>query len=199
MSFQTPSIVKKHRHPNHPIHPLLYSRWSPRAMSGESMDNEQLMTLFEAARWAPSSFNLQPWTFLYAHRESEHWPTYFEFLSEFNQMWAKNAAVLVVVVAQIEADGKKSNIAQFDTGAAWQNLALEATNQGLVAHGIGGFDKKQATKKLNVPSTHKVMAMIALGKSGPLSNIHERMHKQELPNQRKPLTEIAKAGTFKSS
>ena len=116
MSFQTPPIVKKHRQPQHPIHPLLYSRWSPRAMSGESITNDQLMTLFEAARWAPSSSNLQPWTFLYAHRESEYWSTYFEFLNKFNQMWAKNAAVLVVIVAQMESDGHKSTTAEFDTG-----------------------------------------------------------------------------------
>jgi len=196
MSFQTPPIVKENRQPNHPIHPLLLSRWSPRAMSGEPISNDELMPLFEAARWAPSSNNLQPWKFLYAHRNSEHWTTYFDLLVEFNQMWAKNAAVLVVIVVQTESDGHKSNTAEFDTGAAWQNLALEATNQKFIAHGIGGFDKKQATEKLNIPDTHKVMAMIAIGKPGPLSNLHERMHKQEIPNQRQPLEEMVKEGVF---
>jgi nitroreductase len=198
MSFKTPPIVKKHRQSNHPIHPLLLSRWSPRALSGEPISNDELMPLFEAARWAPSSSNLQPWTFLYAHRESEHWSTYFDFLNEFNQMWTKNAAVLVVVVAQIDSDGHKSDIAEFDTGAAWQNLALEATGRGLVAHGIGGFDKKQTAEKLNIPDTHKVMAMIAIGKPGPLNKLHERMHKQEIPNQRQPLEEMVKEGVFNS-
>lgn len=196
MSFQIPPIVSQNRHPNYPIHPLLYSRWSPRAMSGGSITKDQLKSLVEAARWAPSSSNLQPWTFLYAHRDSQHWPIYFEFLNEFNQLWAKDAAVLVVVVAQTEQDGHKNSTAQFDTGAAWQNLALEATSQKLIAHGIGGFDQKQATQKLAVPDTHQVMAMIAIGKPGSLSNINERMHKQEKPNQRQPLEEIMKAGKF---
>lgn len=196
MTFQTPAIVTENRHPNYPIHPLLYSRWSPRAMSGESIPQKQLESLFEAARWAPSSSNLQPWTFLYAHRDSQHWPAYFGFLNEFNQMWAKNAAVLVVVVAQLEQDGHKMPTAQFDTGAAWQNLALEATAQKLIAHGIGGFDRPAATQKLAVPDTHQVMAMIAIGQPGPLSNINERMHKQEKPNQRQPLKEIMRAGQF---
>ena len=196
MSFQTPPIVKKHRQPNHPIHSLLYSRWSPRAMSGESIPEEELMTLFEAARWAPSSSNRQPWTFLYAHRDSQHWPIYFDLLVEFNRMWVKNAAVLVVVTAQTEFDGNQAKTAGFDTGAAWQNLALEATNSGIIAHAMGGFDYEKATKELKVPATHQVMAMIAIGKPGPLSNLHERMQKQEVPNQRKPLEEIIKEGAF---
>ncbi len=196
MTFTIPTIVKQNRHPKYPIHPLLYSRWSPRAMNGESIKQDQLMSLFEAARWAPSSSNLQPWTFLYAHRESKHWTTYFRLLNEFNQMWAKNAGVLVAIVAQIEKDGQKSNTAEFDTGAAWQNLALEATYQGLITHGIGGFNKQQATKKLNIPKTHKIIAMIALGHPGTLEDIHQRMHKQEKPNQRKDITEITKEGLF---
>jgi len=196
VSFQVPQIVKKHRQLNHSIHPLLYSRWSPRAMSGETISQDQLMSLFEAARWAPSSNNLQPWKFFYAHRETDYWPIYFDFLNEFNQLWAKNASALVVVTAQIENEKEKSSTAEFDTGAAWQNLALEATYQGLIAHGIGGFSKIKATKELNLPIDYKTIAMIAIGKTGDLSQIPERMQKNEIPNQRKSLEEVAKEGFF---
>ncbi len=196
MSFSPPPIVKKNRQPNYPIEPLIYSRWSPRAMSGEALSQDELLQLFEAARWAPSSQNRQPWTFLYAHRESHYWPTYFELLSEFNQLWAINAGVLVVVTAQIKFDDHQSEVTKFDTGAAWQNLALEATKMGLVAHAMGGFDHQQVKEKLNVPDTHQVMVMIALGKPGRLEQIPNRMHKQEKPNQRQPLKEIAREGSF---
>jgi len=196
MSFKAPALVEQHRQPNYPINPLLYSRFSPRAMSGEPISNDQLMSLFEAARWAPSASNLQPWKFFYAHKETKNWATYFDFLSEFNQIWTKNAAVLVVVTTQIENEKDRSATAEYDAGAAWQNLALEATNQGLIAHGIGGFDRTKATHELNLPSSYKAIAMIAIGKPGDLSQIPERMHKQEVPNQRKDLSEIVQEGSL---
>ena len=197
MSFQTPTIISKYRQPNYPIHPLIYSRWSPRAMSGESISNEQLMSLFEAARWAPSASNSQPWKFFYAHRETEYWEMYFDFLIEFNQLWTKNAAVLVVVTTQKEKDEADSSTKEFDVGAAWQNLALEATNQGLIAHGIGGFDRKKAAEKLNLPAHCSVLAMVAIGKPGDLDQIPERMRKQEVPNQRQPLKDMVQEGVLK--
>lgn len=196
MSFSAPAIVKENRQPNYPIHPLIYSRWSPRAMSGEAVAQDELLQLFEAARWAPSSQNKQPWTFLYTHRDGQYWPIYFDFLGKFNQIWAKHAGVLVVITAQVEFDGQKSEVSKFDTGAAWENLALEATHLSLIAHPIGGFDHQQAAEKLNVPKTHQVMAMIAIGRPGELSQIPERMHKQEKPNQRKSLSKVAIEGSF---
>src|SRR5207302_6870444 len=88
------------RKPDHPIEPLLVDRWSPRAMSGEGISNEELMGLFEAARWAPSSFNAQQWRALYARRDTEDWPLFLELLVEGNKAWAKNAAVLVVFISR---------------------------------------------------------------------------------------------------
>ncbi|MCC6711410.1 MAG: nitroreductase family protein [Candidatus Pacebacteria bacterium] len=194
MLFNPPTNIKKYRQPNYSINPLIYSRFSPRAMSGELISHEQLLSLFEAARWAPSASNLQPWKFFYAHKETKYWATYFSFLSEFNQIWTKNAAVLVVVTAQIVNEKGVSKTAEFDAGAAWQNLALEATNQGLIAHGIGGFDREKAAEELNLPDSYKTIAMIAIGKPGDLNQIPERMHKQEIPNQRKELAEIVQEG-----
>jgi len=108
------------RAPEYPIHPIILDRWSPRAMSGEAMTREELFPLFEAARWAPSSYNAQPWRFIYAHRETEHWNTLFNLMIEFNQSWAKNAAVLVVVISRstFEKNNKPSPTHSFDTGAA---------------------------------------------------------------------------------
>lgn len=196
MTFTAPQVIQKNRQPNYPLHPLIYSRWSPRALSDEALTQKELMQVFEAARWAPSSSNRQPWTFLYAQRETEYWPVYFSFLNEFNQLWAKRADVLIVVVAQTDFDGQKSAVAKFDTGAAWENLALEATHLGLIAHAMGGFDKQLATEKLNIPSTHQVMAMIALGKPGSVEELPKRMQKQEVPKQRQPLSSMIKEGKF---
>lgn len=190
------ALVQQYRHPDYPIHPLLYSRWSPRAMSGESLSDAELLPLFEAARWAPSSGNKQPWLFLYAKRDTEYWSLYYNLLDEFNQLWTKNAAVLVVVTAQVQFGEKLSRTAVYSSGSAWQNLALEATHRGLIAHGMSGFDFDKAKEMLRVPDTHQVAAMIAIGKPGPKSTIPERMWKQEVPNQRKPVTEIIKEGTF---
>lgn len=92
--------VAQHRKSTYPVHPILLNRWSPRSMTGESMSDEELFSLFEAARWAPSSYNAQPWRFVYAKRNTPHWQTIFDLMIPFNQSWAKNAACLVVVVSK---------------------------------------------------------------------------------------------------
>ena len=138
--------IKEKRKPTYSIHPFILNRWSPRAMSGEELTDEELLPLFEAARWAPSSYNNQPWRFLYAKRNTKHWNTFFSLLGEFNQSWCKNAAVLIVVISHqnFEHNNKPSRTHHFDTGAAWENLALEATHRGLVAHGMEGFEYEKA-------------------------------------------------------
>ncbi len=124
------------RRPDFAIEPLLLDRWSPRAMSGEEISEEELMRLFEAARWAPSSFNGQQWRALYARRGTEHWPVFFNLLVDANKIWAKNAAVLVVFISRkrFEHDNEPSVTHSYDTGAAWQNFALQGFRQGLVVH-----------------------------------------------------------------
>src|SRR2546428_644101 len=131
-----------HRKPDHPIDLLFIRRWSPRAMSGEPLSEQELMRLFEAARWAPSTYNEQEWRFLYARRNTPHWPVFMDLLMEANRVWCTRAAVLAVVLARktFARNGKPNPVHVFDTGSAWQNLALQATAMGLVAHGMAGFD-----------------------------------------------------------
>src|SRR2546428_3615641 len=135
-----------HRKPDHPIDLLFIRRWSPRAMSGEPLSEKEFLTLFEAARWAPSTYNEQEWRFLYARRDTPHWFTFFDLLVEGNQAWCKNAAVLVVVLAHkvFAKNGKPNPVHLFDCGSAWENVALQATAMGLVAHGMQGFDFEKA-------------------------------------------------------
>ena len=157
------------RKANYPILPLLLNRWSSRALSGEEMTDEELMPLFEAARWAPSSYNNQPWRFIYAKRNTPAWKTFLDLLVEFNQSWAKNAAALVVVASakNFEHNQKPAHTHSFDTGSAWMALALEASHRGLVAHGMEGFDYAKAAKALHIPDGFQVEAMLAIGKKAP--------------------------------
>lgn len=182
-----------------PIHPLLLSRWSPRAMSGEEMSMEELMPLFEAARWAPSSYNAQPWRFIYTRRNTPSWEKFLGLLVAFNQSWAKNAAALVVVASHkvFEHNQKGSVTHSFDTGAAWENLALEATHRGYVAHGMEGFDYQKASQVCALPPDYQVEAMIAIGKKGKKDILPAEIQKREAPSPRKPLSEIVMEGKYK--
>jgi len=190
--------IKEHRKPEHEITPLLLNRWSPRALSGELSDKE-IMALFEAARWAPSSYNNQPWRFIYAKRNTPHWNKLFGLMVEFNQNWTKNAAVLVVVISKntFEHNGKPARTHSFDTGSAWENLALEATRRGFVAHGMEGFDYDKAKKELEIPNDYSVEAMIAIGKRGKMEDLPADMQKNEKPSARRPLREIVMEGKFR--
>ena len=181
------------------INSIILNRWSPRSMTGEELDNDTLMSLFEAARWAPSSFNNQPWRFIYAKRNTKYWDKIFDLLVESNKVWAKNAGILVVVISNknFEYNGKFSITHQYDAGAAWENLALEATSRGLIAHGMQGFDYQKARDRLEIPEDFDVMAMIAVGKKGPKENLPPNLQQKENPNDRKPLNEIIMEGSFK--
>jgi nitroreductase len=183
------------------IDSLFLSRWSPRAMSGESIDDEELKTLFEAARWAPSSYNNQPWRFLYTIRDSPYWELFFNLLYEGNQIWAQNAGALIVVVSKktFDYNGRPSITHTFDTGAAWENLALQGTIKGLVVHGMQGFDYERARKELSIPAEYSVEAMIALGKLGRKEDLPEHLQKREFPSDRKSLSEIVIEGPWKPS
>lgn len=186
------------RQAQYPIAEFIINRWSPRAMSGESMSDEELMSLFEAARWAPSSYNNQPWRFIYAKRETPQWDTLFNLMVEFNQSWAKNAAALIVVVSRdtFEFDDKPARTHSFDTGAAWENLALQASVDGLVAHGMEGFSYKRAKEELNIPDGYTVEAMIAVGKPGNKDDLPQELREKEVLSDRKPLREFVFEGMF---
>ncbi len=182
------------------IEPLLLDRWSPRAMSGEEISQEELMRLFEAARWGPSSFNAQQWRALYARRGTEHWQTFFELLVDANKSWAKNAGVLVVFISRKLFDYNKepSITHSYDCGAAWENFALQGFGQGLVVHGMEGFDYERARKELRIPDEFQVEAMAAVGRPGPKDVLPEKLRGRESPNDRRKLSESIFEGPFKA-
>ena len=188
--------VDLYRRPRRPIEALLYRRWSPRAMSGEALGDEEVETLFEAARWAPSCFNEQPWRFLFARRDGPHWQDFFDLLAEGNRRWAGNAALLVVVVSRrtFEHRDAASRTHYFDTGAAWQCLALQGSALGLVVHAMAGFDHEAARAKLAIPGNYRVEAMIAAGRPGRAEDLDERLRARERPSDRKPSSVIAIEG-----
>ena len=193
-------MEKQARNSDYDINPLILGRWSPRSMTGEEISDQELMALFEAARWAPSSFNNQPWRFIYAKRNTPEWDTLFSLLVKVNQQWAKNASVLVVVVARKKAEHKDSDYPTyaFDAGSAWENLAIEAVSRGFVTHGMAGFDYEEARIKLEVPDIFEVMAMIAIGKQDSKEKLPEDLQKREAPSDRKPLSEIVMKGKFRN-
>ena len=192
--------AESERKPSYPINPLILNRWSPRSMTGEKLNDDEIMSLFEAARWAPSSYNNQPWRFIYAKRNSEHWDRFFNLLMEANKIWARNAALLVVVISRknFEFNEKPAVTHQFDAGSAWENLALEASSRGIVAHGMQGFDYKKAGVDLRVPPNFEVMAMIAIGKKGPKEILPAELQEKEKLTNRKPLKEIIMEGFYHS-
>jgi nitroreductase len=182
----------------YPIQPLLLSRVSSRAFGEERLTEDELMTLFEAARWAPSSFNGQPWRFVYARRGEKEWETLFNVLTDFNKSWCKNADTLVVAVSRnnFEKNNKPARTSHFDTGSAWMSLALEAHARNIVTHGMEGFDYDAIKKALAIPEGFTVEAMIAIGKPGNIDTLPEKLQEMEFPSTRKPLNEMISKGNF---
>ena len=195
-----PAIKPTQREATYPIYPLLLHRWSPRAMSGEPMTDEEFMPLLEAARWAPSSYNSQPWRFIYAKRETPEWPILFNLLIDFNRAWCQHAAVLVLTLSQKNFEnGKPSVTHSFTTGAAWENLCLEGAARHYVVHGMQGFDYEKAYVACKIPSDYQVEVMTAIGKPGDPSSLPKEMQDKEHPSTRKPLADLIFHGTFQSS
>ena len=190
--------ISDFRKPQQDIDEIFVNRWSPRAMVGQDIDEKTLLTLFEAARWAPSANNNQPWRFIYARRNTKHWETFFQLLAEGNQVWAKNAAVLIVIISKTTFDnGKPSITHSFDAGAAWVSLALQGSLAGLVIHGMQGFDYDKAKKILHIPDEYQVEAMIAVGKKGRKEDLPDYLQEREFPSSRKSIAELAMEGSFK--
>lgn len=185
------------RHSALPIDVQFLDRWSPRAMSGEPLTAVQLMTLLEAARWAPSSGNFQPWRFLYALRGGDFWEVFLDIVVPANRLWAEQAGALVVMLSRTQRDdGRPMRTHSYDTGAAWMSLALQANISGLVAHGIEGFDYEKAARVLRVPKDHAVEAMAVLGHPGDAAKLNERLRERESPSDRRPLAQSACEGPF---
>ena len=182
----------------YPIQSSILSRVSYRAFSEERLSEDELMSLFEAARWAPSAYNGQPWRFIYGRRGEKEWDPLFNALVEFNKSWVKNADTLVLVLSRnnFEHNEKLAATSHFDTGAASMNLALEANSRNIVAHGMQGFDYDLIKKSLEIPDTFSVEAMFAIGKHGNKEDLSPSLQEKEVPSSRKPLEELISKGKF---
>jgi nitroreductase len=181
----------------HEINPVFLARWSPRAMTGEPMSEADLLRLFEAAHWAPSSGNSQPWRFVYARAGTPYFERLYNLLAEGNKPWCRKAGALVVVVSRMILDnGRPARTHSFDSGSAWMSLALQGHWMGLVTHGMAGFDYDRARTELGVPEDHAVEAMIAIGHPGKLEDLPEPFRAREVKSLRRPVREVLFEGRF---
>jgi len=190
------------RHADHDILPMFTERWSPRAFTDEAISEAELHTMFEAARWAPSAFNAQPWRFLYARRDTPLWEPFVQLLMPYNQGWARHAAALVYLLSAptFVPDGKAEPQAvshgSFSAGTAWGYLALQAHAMGWIAHGMAGIEVERIREELKVPEGFGVEIAIAIGRLGPVTNLSEKLQAREFPSLRRPVGEFAFEGAF---
>ena len=170
-------------------------RWSPRSFREEYLEESDIKTLFEAARWSPSCFNEQPWFFCYSANDDESKAGFVSALVEQNQMWAKRAPMLVFLFARraFVRNGKANGWCEFDCGSAWLSLALQARKIGLYAHAMAGFNPEKALKVCGLNSAeYKPMAAIAVGKKGSRDKLPQAFQSMEEPNSRIKIDEFAK-------
>jgi nitroreductase len=191
----SPEVIEKLKHapPIAGVHDLIHRRWSPRAYADKEVPAAELKRLFEAARWAASSSNEQPWRFLVGRRGDDTYQKIFNALVEFNQSWAKSAPVLVLSVAKniFTNNGKPNAYGMHDTGAASATLALQATAIGLHTHSMAGFDREQLRASFAIPSDYEIGAVTAIGYLGDPATLPEHLQKMEVsPRQRKPVEEF---------
>jgi nitroreductase len=192
------SPLSNSRTPEVDIDPMFTDRWSPRSFAPEPLSDEELQSLFEAARWAPSCYNEQPWLFIYAVSEGDR-QRFATALVEQNRLWASRAPVLLFVVARLEfaRNGKANRHAIFDAGAAWMSLALQARKRGLYAHAMAGFSVERAHEVLAVPRQgYEIMAAVAIGRRDDPALLPAPVAANEAPNGRRPLVDVAFAGRF---
>jgi nitroreductase len=188
------------RFAEHQVLPIIISRWSQRAMSGEMVSEEELMSLFEAARWAPSSYNGQPWRYIYARKASQAWDQMFDLLDDTNKLWCVNAAVLMILVSRthFELSGKLDRSHALNAGASWQNLALQGNALGLAVRGMQDFDYERASSRFGIDPLFAVQMMIAVGRPGSSANLPEALRAKDTPTLRKPVSAIAFENRFGS-
>ncbi len=187
------------RSSKYPINPIILNRTSKRAMSGETLSKEELMTLFEAARWAPSSNNNQLTRFVYASKDTEHWSTFLELLADGNKIWCKNASNLIIILSRKNSYYKSSDQRShsFEAGSAFENMAIQGTSQNLVIHPMGGFDYAKARELLSLENIWDIECMVAVGKPGDVSSLPKELQDSDnQPSTRNPLDQIVFEGIF---
>lgn len=180
------------------IAPFFLERWSPRAFTDDTIDTDQLMPLFEAARWAPSSMNAQPWRFVYKLRGSDGWQEMLDCLSNTNRSWAFRASALIAFVSQDWLDFGTGRVPSpthsFDSGAAWMSFALQAYFAGWHTHGMAGFDHDALRGVLGVPEGFAINAVAAIGKIGDRDMLDDKLRSRETPADRMPLDQMVFQG-----
>ncbi len=184
-----------------PIDTFFLDRWSPRAFTEETIDQATMLTILDAAHWAPSSGNNQPWRFIYALRGTPYFPVLVDILSPGNQRWAQNAAALMIVVSKtyrVASNGERrlAYTHSYDTGAAWFSVICQAMKLGYHAHGMEGFDKEKAVEALGIPEGYRAEAAAAIGRIADRSTLPDDLAEREVPSKRKPVSEIAFEGKF---
>jgi len=190
--------IENQRQPEYNISSIFINRWSPRAFDPKPVDDNILRSLFEAARWSPSCYNEQPWLFCYA-TSKEDLRRYRGNLSEFNQVWTSRAPVLGFIFAKknFDKNNKRNDWAEFDSGAAWMAMTLQARMLGLYTHGMAGFDRDKVYDVTGVPrEDYQALAAFAIGRYGDRDALPDDMKENEQPNTRKPLKNMVFEGKF---
>ncbi|MDR2688647.1 MAG: nitroreductase family protein [Azoarcus sp.] len=184
------------------VNSIFVERWSPRAFDESTLSVAELSRLFEAARWAPSAYNAQPWRFIHARRGTPQWEQFLDFLIPYNRGWAQRASALVVAISKedIVPPGKTEAIRNgshsYDTGAAVAYLILQAHLAGLAAHVITGIDKEKARATLDVPAGYQIESTIAIGRKASPDVLGDDLKAREAPNDRRPLASFVAEGKF---
>ncbi len=187
---------------DYPIDPIFLHRWSPRAFIPEPISERDLFTILEAARWAASAYNAQPWRFLYARRDTPHWQTFLGLLVPGNRLWAQHASALVVTVSKttMTVRGEEKEVPSpshsYDTGTASGYFTLQASLLGFTAHGMTGYDKQRAVKELKIPSGFVPEVIYAVGRRGNPESLPPELQVREHPNSRDSIADLAFEGTF---
>jgi nitroreductase len=173
--------MKKPAPAKYAIHPLLAERWSPRAYSSKEIPVEKIQRLFEAARWAPSSSNDQEWRFIIGFKGDDTHQKIFDTLVEFNQLWAGEAHMLVLVCGQSisKKTGKPSPVFSYDVGQAVAMLSIQATHEGLFVHQMGGYDKSKAKELFELPESAESLVVMSIGYSGEAKELHPNLQPME--------------------
>jgi len=181
-----------------PIHPLLSSRWSPRAYRLEPIETEKLQRIFEAARWAASASNLQPWYFLVGFKGDEVYEKIFSTLVEFNQLWVKNAPVLVLAIGKTtNPKGDANGSFGYDLGQSVAILSIQAMHEGIYTHQMSGFNMTEAASLLEIPADFEIKSAFTLGYLGEAEQLHPNLLKAETsPRTRRPISESVFTGSF---
>ena len=179
------------------VDPLLINRWSPRSFSSDSLTEKEIASIFEGARWSPSSFNRQPWLFVYETDGADR-AVFDSILMPGNQVWATKAPLIGFIFANTKTrEGRRPRTSQFDTGAAWMSLALQARSLGLYSHAMAGIDHDAVYEKLGVSDEfYTAMCGFVVGRIGSREALPDDLRERESPNDRKPISDIAHKGVM---